>query len=391
MFLASSALAAGFQVDVHGSRATGMATAVTASVDDASSVFFNPAGLAGKKGLDIYLGDTLIIPSFTYSGPDGTTKTTPGVIPPPHLYVAYGITDSAAVGVGLFSLYGSAIHWPNNSTWPGRFQITDSTLSTYYINPEVAFKVGMLHVGVGVQVVRATVDLKRQTNFFDSETEATTELGGGSWGVGGNLGVQVDAIPKILQFGATYRSGVKLNFDGNAHFSNVPSEFAGAVRDQALRTSVTLPDTLALGVAVHPIPTLLVGFDAVYTAWQKLHDLSFHFDDPSLDQVEYKRWHSTVNFHLGSELNVSDNFDVRLGLLLDPTASPSSTLGPDLPDSTRLNIAAGVGFHTGGFRADLGYQYVIIMKTTSTNPVFGNGATYNGNAQVLGLSIGYRL
>jgi len=32
---------------------------------------------------------------------------------------------------------------------------------------------------------------------------------------------------------------------------------------------------------------------------------------------------------------------LRGGVLVDPTPSPADTLGPDIPDSTRVNLALG--------------------------------------------------
>ena len=77
-----------------------------------------------------------------------------------------------------------------------------------------------------MQIVRALVELQRDINLLDNGF-VSVDLGAGAWGFGGNVGVQFEAIEKVLTIGATYRSSVNLNFDpGKAHFENVPPPYA---------------------------------------------------------------------------------------------------------------------------------------------------------------------
>ena len=84
MLLSTVAFGAGFKLDVNGARATGMGGAVTAFIDDPSAIYYNPAGIAGRKGLGIQVGDTLIIPmlSFTHAA-DGDVTSSPLSVSPP--------------------------------------------------------------------------------------------------------------------------------------------------------------------------------------------------------------------------------------------------------------------------------------------------------------------
>ena len=58
-----SARAAGVAVDLHSARAVGMAGAVSAFIDDASAIYFNPAGIAQGQGLEFMIGDTPVYAS----------------------------------------------------------------------------------------------------------------------------------------------------------------------------------------------------------------------------------------------------------------------------------------------------------------------------------------
>ena len=384
---AGSAWAAGFQVDVHAGRVTGMAAAVTAFIDDASAAYFNPAGLAQGKGLEVQLGDTVIIPSFKFQDPAGnSTKGKSEAVPPPHLYASYGLTNELSLGFGLYSPYGLVVPWSEH--WEGQFLNVRSDLKTFYLNPEIAYRFeDRVRVGAGVQIVRATVTLNRNLNFVD--TTGKVELGGAGWGAGGNIGVQVEILPKILSFGASWRSPVGLKIKGRAHFSDVPTGLQTLLADQDVATEVHLPSTLGLGLGFRPIPALQLGFDVDYTGWQLVRNLTIKFANPDLTTTQPKDWTHTWNFHLGGEYTINPQWRVRAGIQIDPTPSPQYTITPELPDANRVNIAIGAGYRWRNFTFDLGYQLVVITTVTSTAPQFpGN---YNGLANLASLTVGFHL
>jgi len=391
--LSASAHAAGYQLDVMSARGTGMAATLTAGVDDASAIFYNPAGMARGKHLDLELGDTLIIPTFSYTPPDGSasTSTESEVVPPPHAFVSWGVTDALTLGIGEFSEYGLGLTWPDTtsdgSPFVGTFLVKSISLQTFNINPSAAFRFGdRIRVGLGVQIVRGTVSLEQNLNFVDSV--GSVDLAGSAWGAGGNAGVQVDVLPKILTLGAAFRSSVALNFNnGKAHFSNIPVEFQDTLKDQQGTTKMTLPNSFQIGATVHPTSSIAVAFDADYTGWQSNSAIVLTFDDPQLSKVEPKNWHHSWNYHLGAEFALNKQVTLRAGVLYDPTPSPDDTVGPDLPDANRINIALGGRYTIDNFKIDLGYQLVLITTHTSTNPLLPGD--YKGLAHVVALTLGW--
>lgn len=393
MLAASAALAAGTNVDLQSARAVGMATAVVANSPDASAVFFNPAEIVeGGQSLRFQIGDTLILPKigFTPAGSNETFNVT-NAVPPFTAYVTYGITKDLAVGLGVFEPYGLVVGWP--AGFPGRYITQRSSLKTYFFNPEVAYRYGIFKFGVGFQAVRSTVELSQKLNF-GTGTDATADLGGAGWGFGGNAGVQAEILPGVLSAGLSYRSRVKLSLDGNAHFTDVPVEFQGsqngAIHDQTVQASFWLPDYVALGVSVQPIPELRVNAETNYYGWQVFHDLQVTFEDPALSRTEVKAWKHGFNYHLGAEYDVTPMFSVRAGFMYDPTPSPTETLLPDVPDSDRINIGAGVGYHNAGLSVDLGYQYIKFLGATTVAPNLLPGE-YSGMVNAVSLSVGYQL
>jgi len=77
--LSVSLFAGGFALSGVGSRATAMGGAFRGLSDDATAMFWNPAGLAFQDGLKVDLGGTFIMPSATWENPDAAlTGLRPG-------------------------------------------------------------------------------------------------------------------------------------------------------------------------------------------------------------------------------------------------------------------------------------------------------------------------
>jgi long-chain fatty acid transport protein len=388
-FVASDAHAAGTALDVQSARGTGMAAAVTAMVDDSSAVYYNPAGIAQGRIVDAQIGDSLILPTFRFKPTGGSSSTSSfEVVPPFSAYLSGGVTDHFSIGIGVFEPYGSTVTWPDE--WVGKSQVTSVQFATYDINPTVAYQFGPLRVGAGLQIVRATVDLKQKIET--GSTEASSEIGADAWGVGANAGIQMDLIKRYLSIGAHYRSAVKLDFNGNSHFGNVPPELQSSLHDQAVKASFINPDSLALAVASHPIPRLVLDAEVVWFGWSKFHSIDIRFPNDAsgtLSRSEPKNWTNEVNYRIGGELAVDQEWRVRAGVLYDPSPSPASTLAPDVPDADRLNLALGGSYvHASGFRVDLGYQFLVLFSRTSTAPQLPG--RYSGLVDIVGLSVGYR-
>jgi long-chain fatty acid transport protein len=365
----------------------GMQNAMTAHVDDASALFYNPAGMVRARTFEVQVGSTAIIAREAFTGAQSgtTTWSNGGVTFVPHAYALYNSGD-VSVGLGYYTPFGAALSWPGG--FEGRFLAQRSVLRTYDLNPQAAFRIiPRLRVGLGIQIVRATVELERALSFVTEEGQL--QLGGGAWGFGANLGVQVDAIPDKLEVGAIYRSAVGLHIVGAAHFANTPTEFQGTLFDQTVTTDLVLPDKVAVGIAYWPRRDLRLALDISYFSWQRLSELSINFlDDPSLNTFNPKRWHHAWSVRVGAEWK-RRHLVVRGGLSFDQTPVNPATLAPDIPDGNRIGASLGVGYRLGGFSADLAYQLLVIGQKVSNYPYLPG--RYGGLANVVGLTLGYRL
>jgi long-chain fatty acid transport protein len=361
-----------------------MGSAATAWLEDSSAVYTNAANILGVNKLDITLGDTAILPKVEFTPTGGAQqgqKTT--LSPPPHLFVVVKPFEKAAFGVGVYTPFGARSRWVDDFT--GRFRARESALATYYINPTLAYQLHeRFRFGVGLDIARATLELRRALNFVNSE--GTVHLGGADWGTGFNVGVQATLLEN-LKLGLHYRSAVKVTFKGKADFQDVPAEFQALLKDQGVSGDATMPSSVTAGLSYRPMEQLNIAVDASWVDWSSFTELAIKFDDPSLNNPLPKRWRAKWRYSVGAEYGVTPELQVRAGFVYDPSPSPGATLTPDLPDANRIKGTVGVGYQFKPFRADLGYQFVALVDKSSTAP--GISGEYQGTAHVLGLTLGY--
>lgn len=387
LLVASTSLAAGFSIDTHGARATGMATAVTAHPRDASALYYNAAALVGPAGWEVQIGASGIVPVLDFTPTGGTPQEMKRVLTvPPHLYAVYRPIDSVAVGVGGYVPYGANVQWHDD--FVGRFLATTSKLTTYDIKPTVAWApLQWLRLGAGLQVVRTTVELERRLDLV--LTEGSLALDGGAWGLGFDAGVQLVAPGEMLRLGAVFRSQVALGFEGDADFRDVPPPLDMALRDQRFSADIRLPASLALGAAVSPLTGLTLEFDAWWVKWSSFGQLAVEFEEPALNAALPKNWDDTWSWRLGGEYEVMEGLALRAGYMYDRAPSPAETFSPDLPDADRSTFSVGVGLRIASFSVDAAYQYLALWEKESTLPLLPG--TYGGSAHVFGLTLGYSM
>jgi long-chain fatty acid transport protein len=379
--------AAGFSFDTHSGRATGMSFATTAVTDDSTAIAFNVANILGVEKLDIAVGDVTTLPKLSFT-PEGGKKQNMGntVVPPPHLFGVYRLSDSMAAGLGVYVPFAAGSNWEDD--FPFRTRGYYARLATYFINPSFAYQPHKnFRLGLGVNVVRGTVEITRKINFID--TEGTVHLGGGGWGVGYNAGLNLTILENLLDFGATFRSPITMTFKGQADFQEIPTAFQNSLIDQKLESTITLPGVANLGLGFTPIEGLTLAFDAQLVLWSTFEEFGIEFENPALTNIAAKNWTDKWNFRLGAEYGLTKNFLVRLGASYDPVPTPAETLTPELPDANRYKASAGLGLKFDPVRMDLGYQYVYLAKTEST--AAGFEGTYSGSGHVLGLTLGYTM
>jgi len=414
LFTASTSFAAGFRLPEAGAKAMGMGFAFTGQADDPSAIYFNPAGLTQLKGQNVMVGVSYVRENgneFTGTTPvDNTTaikhesQKDLNFFIPNMYYTKTNASTGFAYGVGIFSPFGLGQEYGNGDTSIFRNQITKIDLMTIVVNPTIAFKVNeFLSVGVGIDWMYGKAELAKTAvvpgvgNIYNLDLDGN----GDAWGY--NFGLLLKPSAN-LRIGANYRSPFNLKIkDGDVEIRNINSTvpfippgvtaaqvFGGTSFDTKGSATIGMPATFALGVS-YTMDKLTVNADADWTFWHSFSSLPIDIKDNKgallPDSNAPKNWKDVVAVRLGAEYRVTDPLALRAGFVYDPSPVPAETLGPELPDSDRLNYMVGAGYKIGKVTIDGALMYIDKKDRTVSNPQF-NG-TWIGNAWLAGIDVGY--
>lgn len=409
-----TASGAGFSIFEQGAKASGMAGAFVATADDPSAIFYNPAGLAQQRELSVLAGATFINFSNEFTG-DPNSEYTSGTegkydrhtFVPPNMYASLPIGDNLTVGVGVFAAWGLRTDWAD--PWVGRFVSRDADLKTTSVQPTIAWQTtnGKLAVGAGVEYRRARVILNQNIPlpFLNPFTGRVTDIGNARLAsdYGDDIGYNVGVLFKPsdrFRIGASYRSDMDIDLDGEADFTQISTgnaQLDAAVaatfpHDDTISTTFPFPAVAAVGLAFSPSDRVLLEFDITHMTWSRFEALAVDFDDqPNRSFVREQNWDDSSAYRLGSNIEATPNWDVRLGLVYDENPQPVEAVSPLLPDADRIGATIGAGWHHGPFIVD-GALFVLHFKDRSTegkNPE-GFDGTYETDAVLWSFNLGYR-
>ncbi len=345
----------------------GNAYAGTAAIaEDASTIFFNPAGMTRLNGGNLVGAINAIRPSvefqntlsnpalgFNAGGDAGSWAFVP------NLYYAHAIHPDWSVGIAVNSPYGLKTQYDTN--WIGRLQGIDSSLKTIAITPSVAYRISdMVSVGAGVTAQYADAQLTTAVSLRGPIAKAT----GSDWGVGWNAGILVQPLASF-RVGLSYRSSVSESLEGSF---TVPGRIATQDRAQ-LRTPATT--TLSAVLDLDSQWQLLA--DVAWTQWSSFQSLTVV--DTATGGVlarTVENWRDVWRFAGGVNYKCSERWKFRAGVAYDQSPVSDEHRTVRIPDSDRTWLAVGVQYQLAPQSAiDFGYAHVFFSSApiNQTSPV----------------------
>jgi long-chain fatty acid transport protein len=414
---AQQAQAAGFALAEQGVSGLGNAYAGAAAVaDDASTVWWNPAGMARlPRGKHLLLGAHVIVPSTEFSnrasvpaalqtlnnGNGGDAGDTALV---PNLFYAMDLNPSWSFGVGVNVPFGLATKYDAN--WVGRFQGIDSEVMTLNINPSVSYKLSeRSSIGFGLSYQRGEIDLLSAVNVsaaaggalgLNVEGRNATSVDGDAWGF--NIGALFDVTP-ATRLGVHYRSSLDYELDGNTSFSNIPAAVAGspALSNSNVKLELETPATLSFSAAHRVNDRLELLGDLTWTEWSRISRLplvrtSGPANGATLDTLTFN-FDDTWRIAVGANYKWSGPWTLRAGVAFDQSPVPNAQdRSVRLPDNDRYWLTFGATYQMSrSSRFDLGYAFIQVKDADINNTQLGKG-TVNGTyeATVNILSVQYQ-
>jgi len=349
--VSTSALANGLSLNSVGARALGMGGAFVGLANDATALYWNPAGLAGQQSSVLVFASD-IIPMATYkmdlAGIDAKVNANHYISP--NAFFNYNM-GKLALGLGVFVPAGLGADW--NATdfgYPEGFEFS-SKIAVINIAPGVAYQVtDQFSVGVALNVYYAMFDMFQPAvvpgaGVFQFE-ESSTGIG-----FGATLGLKYD-INEMFSLGATFRTKTSVTMDGTA---KNPAFGAFGAPESEFERDVAWPTWIAGGIAIRPNDKLTIALDGQYSMWSENQELVAKYTNAVWngamtasggDTFELK-WEDALQVRVGLEYVVSETVMLRGGYYYDPAPSPDETVNVLFPSSTNNVITGGLSYKMG--------------------------------------------
>ncbi|MCW8923675.1 MAG: outer membrane protein transport protein [Gammaproteobacteria bacterium] len=404
----SQSNASGFALIENSASGQGNAYAGAAAIaEDASTVWFNPAGMTLLENDQVVVVGHFIKPDSEFSD---TGSTAAALLGNPELmghdddggfnamvanfYYVTALDENLKFGFGMTTPFGLATRYEDN--WVGRYHGVETDLKTINFNPSIAYKLNDdLSIGAGINIMLADITFTSAVDFgaicvasFNAATCAA--LGSLPQQADGfadlradnfndlALGVNFGLLYKIsddTRLGVAYRSEVTIDVEGDADFS-VPAAASfvvaqGVFVDTGLNASVTLPQSLSMSV-VHDMDELTLLADITWTGWSSFDELRIRYDNAlQPDSVTTEAWDDTLRYSFGADYQYSDALTLRAGWAYDETPVPDAEHRTvRVPGNSRRWLSFGGTYIIDKeFTVDVGYSHLFISDTAINNSV----------------------
>ena len=358
--------AAGFALIEQNASGLGNAYAGAAAVaEDASTVYYNPAGMSLLPDRQIVVVGHLIKPRMEFSGTvspavgGGQGGDAGSWAFVPNAYFAYRLTPDVHVGLGLNSPFGLKTEY--DSDWIGRYQAIKSEVTTVNLNPSIAYKLSsQFSVGAGLNVQYFETEL---TNSAGAAGLATVK--GDDYGWGFNLGALWQLGPGT-RLGLAYRSEIDYDLEGSASFSGMP-----ALNGDVTAETIT-PDSASLSLFHKLGPRWDLLADVSWTGWSDFDKLAIYRTSGALLSYTPQNWNDTWRYSLGATWHMDDAWSFRGGIAYDEAPVSDNGRTPRIPDGARTWVALGGQYRTGKRGAiDFGYAHLFVDDVSLNSPTPG--------------------
>ena len=415
----SNALASSFALIEQSVSGMGTAYAVGSSgIDDASTVYFNPASMSRLHGSHLSGGLQIVDLNTDFKGSAEYTNT--GAPPPngfdgvaidgkkklnldttelvPSGYISHQYSNKVWFGLGVNAPFGLKTDYDSDK-WVGRYNADKSELLTININPSMAFKFNdTVSIGFGVSALYADGELTNAADVglgdfaaaraemrppnlpwypnevgkdtFDSHVKLTAD----DWGYGFNAGLLL-APTQNTRIGLHYRSEIDLDLEGHAKVTGPVVKGR-----QKAKLDITLPDTVSLSGNYSLNSRWGFMADVTWTQWSDIDTLDIKLQDGSRSVAVWD-YDDSWRYSIGAEFKPSRTWTFRTGVALDETPVPSDSLrSPRVPDNDRTWLTLGMTYrHTPNLSFDFGYAHIFVddpkMKGVSDNHDPSKGQT----------------
>jgi long-chain fatty acid transport protein len=396
------ASAAGFQLLEQNASGIGNAYAGSAAVaENASTIFFNPAGMTQLKDREISVGFSAVRPTFKFdnrgssvgalgaAGEGGDAGSWAFI---PNGYMSWALNKDVYAGIGFGAPFGLVTEYDN--PWLGGAQALKFDIKTYNINPSIALRATeRVSIGAGISIQRMEVEYSRLAAVVSpalATTKATLSAGDTSWGW--NVGALFTLSPST-KVGVSYRSKIRHTLEGDL-------SVRGPAPGQRRPYHGQRQGVCRAARHLHP-----VGGQQLNDKWEMLGDVSWT-GWSSIDKVDIVRTSGSLSgrtvqtldtafrdswrYALGANYRFNDTLKLKFGVAYDQTPVPDTAHRlVSLPDANRTWLTTGAQIKLDkASTVDLGAAYIQVSENIDNRQAsLGRGdvkGVYDARVWILG-------
>ncbi len=349
------ASAAGFQLLEQTASGIGNAYAGSAAVaENASTIFYNPAGMTQLQEREASVGLSVVRPTFKFKNQGSST----GVLGTagnggdagswgflPNGYLSWAINKDLYVGVGIGAPFGLMTEY--DDPWVGGAQAIKFDIKTYNINPSVAYRVNdMVSIGGGASIQKMEVEYSRLATVTSAALAATrATLSADDIGLGWNIGALFNVSPST-KVGVSYRSKIKHNLSGDLTVTGPAAGASAALTTGAAKADVELPDAFILSVAQNLNDRWEMLGDISWTGWSSIQKVDIVRTSGALAGATVQTldtvFRDTWRYALGANYRLNDTVKLKFGIAYDQTpVRDAAHRLTSLPDNNRTWFTTG--------------------------------------------------
>ena len=424
----ASAMAGGYGLNEQGASASGVANAgAVANPENASTIYFNPAGMTELEGTQVSFGAAVLDITGDFegsavrdngtpvSGNDGGDFVPTAVVP--NLYMTHQLNDTVSVGLGINAPYGLSADY--NDDFVGRFFADETDLQVLSFSPAVAFASNNgLSIGASINLLygEGTLSKFQDNRSLGLPQDGHFEVEGDDLAVNYTVGIQFQPV-ESTRLGMVFRTRTELELEGDARLTNAPvfgpTGPTGQTRTLTEKTVVPLeiPDQLSFGVSHRLVDTVTLLASATWTKWSRFESLDVRsdqsdagtpnetisflgenkFGEPGVIGHVPEKWKDTWSAAVGVSWQATPAVALKAGYAFDASPVTDRYRTARVPSSDRqwLTLGGQYAHLRSGWTVDLAAGYLIIddpevdeQEYTSDNQPTPGAARLTGNYEI---------
>ncbi|ELY6228784.1 long-chain fatty acid transporter FadL [Cronobacter malonaticus] len=430
--VSSQAWSAGFQLNEFSASGLGRAYSGEGAIaDDAGNVSRNPALITMFDRPTFSGGAIFVDPDVNVSGQSRTGRSldADNIAPTawvPNLHFVAPINEQFGWGASVTSNYGLATEYNNDyaaGSVGGKTDLETLNLNlsgAYRLDNHWSFGVGFDAVYARAKIERYAGDLTQslgpslpglvQAGLIDPLTAQSlagvtsdtqiAHLKGDEWGFGWNAGILYE-LDKNNRYSLTYRSEVKIDFDGDYKSSlpaglnpvnaalglGLPYGTGGSTTGGSL--TLNLPEMWEISGYNRIAPQWAVHYSLTYTSWSQFQELKATNNNGDTLFKKEEKYRDAYRIALGTTYYMDDNWTFRTGIAFDDSPVPEQQRSISIPDQDRLWLSAGTTYafnEDASVDAGVSYMHGQHVEFTEGPYTFKS----EGKAWLYGVNFNYR-